>query len=304
MGAHVLIAGCGDLGSRVAHLLAAQGDIERVTCLRRSLPESTGTGTSTRAAIHWVRADLTLSDTLDGLPQGITHLLYTPTPGARDADAYRAVFLAGLENVLQHPALQAVQRVVFVSSSAVYGEHHGDWIDHTTPTAPLGFNGDILVQAESRARVLAPDTAQVTALRLAGLYGPGRTRLLTQIKQGQARAPIDPPHWSNRIHIDDAARACVTLLTTPSIGPVYLGCDDTPLPQYELYAALAQRMDAPEVADGPPPATVGSKRMRNDALRQLGWTPRHPDARTGYWASTSATDALASGAGDAAGLRK
>ena len=276
--ARVLMAGCGDLGMRVAGLLATEPGIDAIYGLRRH-PAQDGPPT-----LQWVQADLADPASLARLPAGITHVVYSPTPGARDEAAYRRVFVRGLQNLLACAALKDLRRLVFVSSSAVYGEHHGAWIDEDTPTDPQGFNGRVLLEAEA---LLHPSNLRgersATSLRLAGIYGPGRTQLLDRLRQGQARAPIDPPHWANRIHSDDAASACVTLLRQDVVQDCYLGCDDTPLPLHVLYTALAQHIDAPVVHEGPGPANIGSKRMRNTRLRATGWAPAHPDARTGYF---------------------
>lgn len=277
--ARILIAGCGDLGMRVARLLAAEPGIDALYGLRRQPPADSP------PALQWVQADLAEPASLAGLPGGITHVMYSPTPGARDEAAYRRVFVQGLQNLLACPAMNDLQRLVFVSSSAVYGEHHGAWIDEDTPTDPQGFNGRVLLEAEALLHAHnLDDRRSATSLRLAGIYGPGRTQLLDRLRQGQARAPTDAPHWANRIHSDDAASACVTLLRQDVVKPCYLGCDDTPLPLHVLYTALAQHIDAPAVPVGPAPANIGSKRMRNTRLRATGWAPMHPDARTGYFA--------------------
>lgn len=271
---------------RTAALLRAQPGIDAVFGLRRDPPSDPCND------IQWVSADLTDPARLAGLPQGITHLLYCPTPGGRTEPAYQAIFVDGLRNLLASPAMRVLQRLVFVSSSAVYGDHQGDWIDETTPTAPTGFNGKILLQAEALARnwggtpYVATEShpgRSACILRLAGIYGPGRNQLLDRLRQGQAQAPVQPAHWANRIHVDDAARACMLLLINDAVAPCYLGCDDTPLPLRDLYVALARQIGAPEVPVGPGPANVGSKRMRNTLLRETGWKPAHPDARKGYF---------------------
>ena len=168
---------------------------------------------------------------------------------------------------------------MFVSSSAVYGEHHGDWVTEDTPTAPQGFNGRILLEAEA---LLAAQALPHTTLRFAGLYGPGRLQLIERLRAGDARAPSQPPHWANRIHIDDAAAAIAHVALLPEAQPVYIGCDDTPLPLHELYADLARLIGAPAPAEGPAPAGIGSKKLSNARLRASGLTLQWPDSRAGY----------------------
>lgn len=280
MGEVVLFVGCGDLGMRAARLALARG--HEVWALRRNPPQGE-VGTNAPAGgtggIRWLRGDLADPASLAGLPRGITRLAYLPAPGGRSEDLYRAVFTDGLRHVLARLDTSRLRRLVFVSSSAVYGEHHGAWIDEDTPEAPQGFNGRVLLESE---QWLAAQHLPAVRLRLAGLYGPGRVQLIDRLRAGQARAPRHPPHWANRMHIDDAAAAVDHLLHLPEPLPVYLGCDDTPLPLHELYGCLARLAGAEQPPEGPPPAGVGSKRMRNARLRASGLALAWPDAREGY----------------------
>jgi nucleoside-diphosphate-sugar epimerase len=269
--ARVLLAGCGDLGLRVARRLRARGD--EAWALRRSPPASDGSG------IHWLRGDLTRPETLRELPADITRVVYLPTPARRDAAAYRHTFVDGLRNLLDALDRGSLQRVLLVSSSAVHGEHAGDWIDESTPPAPPGFNGSVLLEAE---QWLAMQSLPSIVLRLAGLYGPGRLQLIERLRAGQLQAPRARPHWANRIHVDDAAAAIVHLLSLANPLPLYLGVDDTPLPLDVLYDHLTGMLGVPPVADGPAPAGVGSKRLSNARLHASGFVPQWPDARDGY----------------------
>ncbi|OZI54570.1 NAD-dependent epimerase/dehydratase family protein [Bordetella genomosp. 5] len=267
----ILLAGCGDLGMRAAQRLIARGD--EVWALRRNPPAGAPAG------IRWIAADLADPASLAQLPKGISRVAYLPTPGGREPERYRAVFIDGLANLLAALDAAALERVLFVSSSAVYGGHDGEWIDETTPEAPQGFNGRILLEAETW---LHAQPFETVSLRLSGLYGPGRVQLLQRLRAGSAAAPRTPPHWANRIHIDDAAAAVAHLLHLPQVQPCYLGADDTPLPLDVLYAHLAQLLGAPVPPDGPAPAGVGSKRMSNARLRASGLTLAWPDSREGY----------------------
>jgi nucleoside-diphosphate-sugar epimerase len=273
----VLLIGCGDLGQRVARRFLARGD--EVLALRRNPPAEAADG------IQWLRGDISSADGLPALPHGVTRLIHLPAPGAREAAAYRAVFVDGLKHVLDALDASRLKRIVFVSSSAVYGEHQGGWVDEDTPPAPLGSNGRILLEAEA---ALAARGLHSTALRLAGLYGPGRLQLIERLRQGAAGAPTSPEHWANRIHIDDAAAAVVHLALLPQAEPVYIGCDDTPLPLHELYADLARMIGAPAPREAAAPPNVGSKKLSNARLRASGFTLQWPDSRQGYAALLAA----------------
>ena len=269
----VLIAGCGDVGLRVAGLLLARGD--QVWALRRRLPTSDGSG------IHWLQGDLTQPDTLRDLPDGITQLVYLPAPDARDPAAYRAVFVDGLRHLLAALGRDTLERALLVSSSAVYGEHGDAWVDERTPPDPPGFNGQVLLEAE---QWLAKQPVTSIVLRLAGLYGPDRLQLVERLRAGAVRVPRELKHWANRIHVDDAAAAIVHLLSLREPMPLYLGVDDTPLPLDVLYDHLARLAGAPLPEEGKAPSGVGSKRLSNARLRASGFVPQWADAREGYQA--------------------
>lgn len=262
-----LIAGCGDVGTRAGLLLAEAG--WQVTGLRRA-----GALPAPLAVVH---ADLTRPATLAGLA-AVDLVLYLPTPGARNEAAYRAVFVDGpaaLLAALPRPP----SRLVFVSSTAVHGDHGGDWVDEDTPPAPEGFNGAVLLEAEQR---LLAGTVPTVVARLAGIYGPGREWLLHRARQG---APCRADLWTNRIHAQDAARMLVHLAGLRDPYPVYLGVDDEPATECAVLGWLAARLGLP-----PPPAggaaggamAVGNRRLRNARLKASGFAFEYPDFRAGY----------------------
>jgi nucleoside-diphosphate-sugar epimerase len=269
MSEQVLIAGCGDVGLRVAGMLRARGD--RVVALRRSVPAQSDPW------IEWIAGDLTRPHTLSNLPETITQLIYLPTPARRDELAYREIFVDGLRHVMQALRSSSLRRVLLVSSSAVYGEHDGAWVDEDTLPSPLGFNGRVLLEAE---QWLAAQATPSIVLRLAGLYGPGRSQLFEQLQAGKSHA--SQTHWANRMHVDDAAAAIVHLLNLETPQSLYLGVDDTPLRLSDLYGHIAALLGAPSVPDGAAPSGIGSKRLSNARLRATGFQLRWPDAREGY----------------------
>lgn len=270
MSARVLIAGCGDVGLRVARRLLARGD--QVWALRRRASDDA-------SGIQWLQGDLTRPETLRDLPDRIEQLVYMPAPGARDARIYRALFVEGLRHLLEALDRRTLQRVLLVSSTAVYGDHGDAWVDEETPPDPPGFNGEILLEAE---QWLAAQPVASVVLRLAGLYGPDRLQLIERLRAGGASVPRQPLHWANRIHVDDAASAIAHLLAVDKPRPLYLGVDDTPLPLNVLYDHLASLLGAPAPAEGAGPSGVGSKRLSNARLRASGFVPQWPDAREGY----------------------
>src|SRR5699024_4078402 len=171
-------------------------------------------------------------------------------------------------------------RVLLVSSTAVYGVSDGSTVDEGTPTTPHATNGTVLLEAE---RALNERIPTATVLRLAGIYGPGRTALLDRVRNGEAVIPDVPVH-TNRIHRDDAAAAIVHLTTrgdTPA--PIYLGVDDQPVQRGEVLRFLADELGAPRPpVGGPSPTRGGDKRCSNALLRATGFTFTYPTYREGY----------------------
>jgi len=279
----ILIAGCGDLGLRVAQLLAIENSTNLSWGLRR---QPNLDSTHDIPSFTWIAADLTQPDTLRDLPKDITHVLYTAAPNARTEADYRAVYREGLERLVLAVAAPSLQRVLFVSSTAVYGAHGAQWIDEDTPTAPKSFNGRVLLETE---QWLYKQNTQfeTLSLRLSGIYGPGRSYLLERLRTGQATAPMTESHWVNRIHIEDAAAAVVHLMNLPNPKPIYLVTDSTPLPMRVLYDALAKLVGGPTPPAGDAPASIGSKRLSNARLRDSGFTLKWPDSREGHAALMS-----------------
>ena len=268
---NLLIAGCGDLGTELGLLAAAAG--HRVHGLRRSpelLPEP----------IVGLPGDLTRP--LAGLPSDTDLLVYAAAPGERTPAAYRETYVDGPERVLSalDVAGARVERVLFVASTAVYGVADGSWVDETTPTEPTSTTGPLLVEAERRLWGRRPDAI---SLRLAGVYGPGRTRLVDQVREGRAVIP-EPPVHTNRMHRDDAARAILHLLTSvDEPATCYLGVDDDPADRGEVLRFLADELGVPHPPTGPDQRSRGGdKRCRNARLRGTGFTLEYPTYREGY----------------------
>jgi nucleoside-diphosphate-sugar epimerase len=272
----ILLAGCGDLGTEAGLRFAAAG--HRVVGWRRSpskLPPE----------IEGVAADLSSPD-LPPVPADTTAVVVAVAADSPTEAAYRAAYVDGLAHVLDALERDGVtpRRVLFVSSTAVYGDAGGGWVDESTTAVPGSFSGRTLLEAESLlAGRLSGTSSAVVALRLGGIYGPGRTRLIDQVRTGAAIIPA-VPRYTNRIHRDDAAGAIVRLCTMeddPS--PVYLGVDNDPA---ELGDVL--RFLAAELGLGVPPsgdagdARGGNKRCNNALLRSTGYSFRYPTFREGY----------------------
>lgn len=270
-----LIAGCGYVGTALGLELAGEG--HTVFGLRRDtgrLPP----------ALHPVRADLAEPRTLDVLPDDLDAVVYSASPSEHTDEGYAEAYVRGLCNLLANLEKRStsIRRVVLTTSTAVYGQTGGEWVDEHSPVEPRHFSGRRLLEAE---RVLASGPYPATAVRLAGIYGPGRTGLIARVREGRARCAAEPRH-SNRIHRDDCAGLIAHLLREASPPPVIIGVDDAPADLCEVYRWVAAKLGVPAPAvskDAPVRSRNGShKRCRNDGLRATGYALRFPTYREGY----------------------
>lgn len=270
-----LVVGCGYLGSRVARLWIDRGD--RVLGVTRSRPEAI------RAlGIEPVVADVTRPGSFPDLP--LVHTVFWAVGFDRTADSTpREVHVDGLKSLLDR--LAGHPRVIFASSTGVWGDADGDRVDESTPPHPSREAGRVLVEAENllRSHRLGPGVA----LRFAGLYGPGRLPRLADLRAGRPVAAA-PDSWLNLVHVDDAARVVVAAADAVDPGPLYVVSDGHPVRRRDWYGRLA------EVAGCPPPSWEplaprsrgGDKRVDSRMVwRDLALAPEHPD-------SIAALDAL------------
>ena len=265
---NVVVVGCGYVGSELAARLARGG--HRVHGLRRSeaaLPEG----------VLPLRADVTDAESLRAiLPEDTTHVAYCVGAASSEPAAYRAAYVDGVRAVLA--SLGGRARVVFTSSTAVLAEDAGGDVDERSPVHTTG-NPGILLEGEQRVR-----DAGGVVIRLAGIYGRGRDRIVRMVRDGSARC-TQPPPIGNRIHQRDCAGAVAHLLAHPSPEPVYLGVDDAPVELCEVYRWIAERLGVapPPASDEPDARGRGArKRCRNALLRASGWAPEVPTYRDGY----------------------
>lgn len=266
----VLIAGCGDVGTALASRLVSRGIT--VFGLRRGdrdLGES----------VMPVQADLLSGQGLDTLPPDIDAVVYSPTPDSRTEEGYHDTFIEGQRRL--STALGRVARWIFVSSTAVYAQGDGQWVDEESPTTPERFNGRALVDAE---RSIAAFSAQAITLRLGGIYGPGRGRLIERVRAGTPCVE-EPPQFANRIHRDDCAAVLAHLLALAAPQTRYIGVDSEPAPMHVVSDWLADQMKVPcptridaQRREGSP----GSKRCSNARLLASGFTFAYPSFRDGY----------------------
>ncbi|KGJ72867.1 epimerase [Cryobacterium roopkundense] len=269
----VVIAGCGDLGTEVGLRFAELG--HRVVGLRRTVDVLP-------AAI--IGQSLDLSRDKPVIPADTEFVVIAIAAGSPTPEAYRAAYVDGLRNLLDalDEAGAAPRRVLLVSSTAVYDVNDASWVDEQTPATPKPGTDAILLEAE---RMLHARIPAATVLRLSGIYGPGRERLITQVRDGLARVSHGSRH-TNRIHRDDAAAAIVHLLLRDEApAPLYLGVDHAPVTMNEVVTFLAAELGLPTPATDDTATTSqrgGDKRLSNKLLLGTGFTFTYPSYREGY----------------------
>lgn len=269
----VLIAGCGDVGSALARLLVAD---HQVWGLRRDVAKLP-------PGVIPLAGDLTRLEAL-ALPQ-FDLVAYCAAAKRADEHAYRAVYVDGLRDLIARLSLQATppKRILFTSSTSVYGQEQGEWVDELSPTEPTGFSGQVMLEAE---RLLLASGLPAVVLRFGGIYGPGRDRLLAAARSGPPTA-AQAHSYGNRIHRDDCVGMLAHLLHLDRPAPIYLGVDDAPAPLAEVIDYLRAQMQAlgiPLETAGAAawPQRGGNKRCSNRLIRASGYGFRYPDYRAGY----------------------
>lgn len=258
----LLIAGCGDLGQRLAGRLEGW----EIHGLRRN-PERL------RAPIVPIAADLSRPGSLVSVRGDWDAIVYTATPGESSPEAYREAYVEGLGALMDQADSP---RWIMVSSTAVYGQDRGEWVDEESATEPARFNGEILLEAERLAQ-----EAGGLVVRFSGIYGPGRDYLIRKAREGSLRCRRDPPVWTNRIHADDCAAVLAHLLELESPDSLYVASDRCPAPRFEVLEWLCGQLGkpGPEAADDD---GGQGKRVCAERLFATGFTLQYPDYRAGY----------------------
>lgn len=281
----VLFIGCGDIGVR---------------CLRRLSVLEGLTGLAMRrhpdrlpATIPSVAGDICDTPHLTELLRnaGVDAIVVTLTPGEMSDEGYRASYVVGAESLAKAIGDSGWHSgpVLWVSSTGVYGQSGGEWVDELSDTVPASYRGKRLLQADVLIREL-PVTAVV--IRYAGIYGPGRGRMLAQVKKGEL-VPPQPVQWSNRIHAEDCAGVLVHLLqryrADKPLHSLYLATDNEPAPLHDVHRWLAAQLGISmlDTVATTGAGRAGSRRCNNQRLLDSGYRFLYPTFREGYAALIS-----------------
>ncbi|QEL12574.1 SDR family oxidoreductase [Kushneria phosphatilytica] len=273
----ILILGCGDVGTALGRLLVAQG--HRVIGVRRN-----SIATLAETGIEGVALDVNAPDALNTLPDADI-IVYAISADRFEEKAYQTAYVDGLTATLDHfeARRHPPQHVFFVSSTSVYGQQQGETVDEESPLEPASFSGQRLIEAEQR---LERSPLPGTTVRFSGIYGPGRERLIGQVREGRI-APATPVMYSNRIHRDDCAGVLDFLIRRVFEGKspeaVYLASDRESAPLHEVMMWLARRLKVePSNEIQSPLRRRASKRCDSRRLIETGYDFRYPTFREGY----------------------
>jgi nucleoside-diphosphate-sugar epimerase len=268
-----LVVGCGYLGLRVARLWRNAG--ARVYAVTRSAERARSLAAE---GLDPIIGDVTAPAALPDLP-AIDTLFWAVGFDRASGASYRDVHVAGLGRVLD--AIPGAPRVVFASSTGVWGTEDGSVVDETTPAHPTREAGRVLLEAEAMLHTRTGDRG--TALRFAGLYGPDRLPRLDDLKAGRPIA-ADPDSWLNLVHVDDAARIVVAVAAAPHARRLYVVSDGHPVRRRDWYAHLATRTGSPPPTfDTAAERTRGADKRVDPSLlfRDIPLTLAYPDSFRG-----------------------
>jgi nucleoside-diphosphate-sugar epimerase len=283
----VVVVGCGYVGLALGRRLVDRG--HEVVGVRRS---DAGLSAVADAGIEPVRADATDPESLSAVPD-VDHVVFAASSGGRGADAARTTYVDGLETTIDAFAARAnpPDRLVYTSSTGVYGDHGGDWVDESTPIRPTTAKTRVLAAAERIALGARLSGIDGTVVRLAGLYGPDRYRLDRYLE-----GPVTGGYL-NSVHRDDAAGAVAHLLVEDlAREEVVLAADDEPVDKHAFADWLAdecgvarppkrtreERLADDSLSEAARRRLRTSKRCSNDRLRELGYDLAYPTVRAGF----------------------
>lgn len=273
--AKLLIVGCGAIGTELGNQLSSLG--HQVTGVKRNPP---ATDTS---KFNYFAVDIVSAKNLENLDSDYDYLYFIVSPDERSEKSYRDLYETGLNHLLAKFANSKQPRWFFVSSTSVYAQTKGEWVDEESPAEPDNVCSQLIRQAELRLINL---NAGHTIVRFSGIYGPGREYLLRMAKQSPAIQQT-PPYYTNRIHQQDCVGVLAFLLEQQLAGAplesCYLASDDDPAPMWDVITWLTQQMQCNEpVVKNLTSEISMNKRCNNSKLKKLGYHFRYPSFKDGY----------------------
>jgi nucleoside-diphosphate-sugar epimerase len=267
----ILIAGCGYVGEATANLFHSAGwNVEGWVHSK----ESAARLSAKPYSLHVI--DVSQRGDVAKRPEAFDAVIHCASSRGGDAEVYREIYLNGGRHLLE-TFPQA--KILFTSSTSVYAQRDGSRVTEESETKPLRETSRILLEVEK----LVLEKGGIV-VRLAGIYGPQRSALLSKFLNGTATIDPNNDRFVNQVHRDDIASALFLLLNrAQTSAQIYNVVDDQPLLQSECYRWLAQRLNRPlpptRKSEQPRKRGDTNKRVSNAKLHQIGWTPDYPTFR-------------------------
>jgi nucleoside-diphosphate-sugar epimerase len=270
----VLIIGCGQLGFSIVN--NADSDVFKLYGFSRSLRKSP-------ASIEMHQVDILKTEAIDAIKLVNPEIIiYAVSADTQSIESYQDHYVLGLKKTYEAILeLDHFKHLFFVSSTRVYGQKTTKILSELDIAEPSDYGGEALMEAETVARQLKD---KATILRLSGIYGPNRKRMIQLAQSNPGNWPATN-NWSNRIHEEDAARFIVFLMKRimmkESIEPLYLVTDGVPTKQYDVLTWIRNRLqlttDTIEL-----PILESGKQLQSVLLNQTGFVLKYPDFTYGY----------------------
>ncbi|HSN89621.1 MAG TPA: NAD-dependent epimerase/dehydratase family protein [Anaeromyxobacteraceae bacterium] len=274
---HVLVAGCGWLGTALGRALCARGD--RVTGIRRD----PGRAAALRAAgIEPLPLDLSAPGAPGHLPSDLDAIVACQSSGADTEAAYRSAYVEANRTLLAHAARRPLRAFVYTGSTGVFGQRDGGDVDERTPTAPSGPTASVLVEAERLVLSAAGRGTPASIVRLSGLYGPGRAGLADRVRTGRLALGPGDEAWMNFCHLDDAVTFVLAALDRGRPGAVYHGSDAHPARRREVVTWIAARLGMEPPRGEAPPAGPDRRILSASTRAELDVALAWPTFREGF----------------------
>ncbi len=267
----IAVLGAGYIGSAVAAEAIRRG--HAAWAVRRS------SAAGLRDGVTWLQGTVG-GQPIAGMPESLDAVVLTVAPSS-GADGYDATYPPAATAALALARATNARALVYTSSTGVYGERDGAWVDEASPRAGAGDGNRALIAAEDI--LLAADWDAVTILRVAGIYGPGRDPRPRM--RNASLLPRRGEYWTNLAHRDDIVAAVMHVVEAPAAARIFNVSDGTPTIAADVARWLAASAgDAPEslVFASAEQRSRNNQRVSNSALVASGWSPRYPSFRVGF----------------------
>ena len=275
--ARILIAGCGQIGTQLGlKLLENEHEVWGLRRKPHQIP----------SPIKRLGGDLTKAETLKIIPRSLDWVFIILTADQFDDRSYEESYVESTRNLLALIIERREKpiRTFFASSTGVYGQSDGEWVDETSPTTPQHFSGRRILEAEN---LLKKSPLPSTCIRFAGIYGPERTRFIDRLKKQEIWRPVGPPVYRNLVHSKDVIGILTHLITLPQHHSVYNAVDNEPVSYSELVQWVSRKLGISENKRISSKSMISNrntsnKRCCNHRLVQSGYTFIYPSYREGY----------------------